>query len=154
MKLRNLFLALLLTSFAHAKNVKATQGGTLLQMESVQCGTDQASSTSFAGEILGTDSNHKKTRVLLCPEYVLQADRNTYRIRPKDEKHPVLLSIGQQVQFRTEKDQLKLRAAELGEKERGFVVLSIKPRASAEVKPASTPEEKPVSIAIETKASN
>jgi hypothetical protein len=27
-------------------------------------------------------------RTLLCQEYLLQTDRITYRIRPKDNKHP------------------------------------------------------------------
>jgi len=69
MKLRHFFLVVLLTSFAQAKTAKVRQSGTLIQMDSVQCGSDQASSKSLTGEILGTDSGHKMTRVLLCPEY-------------------------------------------------------------------------------------
>src|SRR5579862_104123 len=64
---------------------------------------------SFAGVILGTDSGTKKTQQLLCPEYVLQGDNVVYHIRPRDEKHPALLNIGEQAQFRLEKDEMKLR---------------------------------------------
>jgi len=37
------------------------------------------------------DSQNKKTKELLCQEYILQAEHVVYRIRPTDEKHPVLL---------------------------------------------------------------
>jgi hypothetical protein len=40
--------------------------------------------------LIGTDSAHKKTHELLCQEYTLQTDQVTYRIRPRDEKHPAL----------------------------------------------------------------
>ncbi len=140
MKLRNLFFIVLLTSFAQARNAKVIQNGTLIQMDSAQCGSDQASSKSLTGEILGTDSGHKRTRELLCPEYVLQSDQNTYRIRPKDEKHPALLPVGAQAQFWTDKDQIKLRVPELGNKERGYVVVSITPRTSGEANATLTPK--------------
>src|SRR5437870_13683554 len=61
-------------------------------MDSVECGYDEKTGKSLAGEMLGTDSGHKKTHALLCQEYVLQSERVIYRIRPKDEKHPVLRS--------------------------------------------------------------
>jgi len=106
-------------------------------MDSVQCGSDQASAKSLSGEILGTDSGHTKIRVVLCPEYVLQSEQTTYRIRPKDEKHPVLLPVGERVQFWTDKDQIRLRVEESGGKERKYRVVSITPRTSGEVGEAS-----------------
>ena len=91
MKCRGLIGILFLASVAQAKDIKAHESGTLLQMESVQCGYDENSGKSIAGELLGTDSAHKKTHALLCQEYVVQSEKITYRIRPRDEKHPVLL---------------------------------------------------------------
>jgi hypothetical protein len=44
-------------------------------MDSVQCGTDQRSDKSLAGEIIGTDNAHQKIHTLLCQEYLLQTDR-------------------------------------------------------------------------------
>src|SRR5438093_11121756 len=102
-------LVLLLAAIASAREVKNSQSGTLLQMESVSCGADEKSAKSITGEILGTDSAHKKTYELLCQEYLLQTDRVIYRIRPKDEKHPVLLPVGEKAQCRIEKDKMKLR---------------------------------------------
>jgi hypothetical protein len=74
---------------------------------------------------LGTDGAHKKTRQLLCQEYVLKTDRVVYRIRPRDEKHPVLLPVGERVEFRIRKDKLLLAAPELDGKEREYSVTSM-----------------------------
>ena len=85
---RTFLLVILWTSLAYAKDRPVMQSGTLLQMDSVECGTDQKSGKTFAGEVLGTDAAHQKMHTLLCPEYLLQTDRILYRIRPRDEKHP------------------------------------------------------------------
>jgi hypothetical protein len=69
-----------------------------------------------------------KTHELLCQEYVLQSDKVIYRIRPKDEKHPVLLPVGEQAQFRMEKDKMVLRVEDLDNKDRQYVVVSMTPR--------------------------
>ena len=44
-----LLLAVLCTSLAYAKDRPVMQSGTLLQMDSVECGTDQKSGKTFAG---------------------------------------------------------------------------------------------------------
>jgi hypothetical protein len=126
-----LLLAVLCTSLAYAKDRPVTQSGTLLQMDSVECGADQKSGKTFAGEILGTDAAHQKVHTLLCPEYLLQTDRILYRIRPKDEKHPVLLPVGEKAQFRMDKDHMRLRVEDLDEKERDYIVVSMTPRGEA-----------------------
>jgi hypothetical protein len=125
-----ILFAVLCTSLAYAKDRPVAQSGTLLQMDSVECGTDRKSGQTLVGEMLGTDSTHQKTQVVLCPEYVLQTDRIIYRIRPKDDKHPVLLPVGEKAQFRLEKDKLKLRVEDLDDKERDYVVVSMTPRES------------------------
>ncbi len=79
--------------------------------------------------MLGTDSGSKKTQELLCQEYVLQAERVTYRIRPRDEKHPVLLPVGELAQFRLQKDKMLLRTEDPGSKEREYIVVSMAPRS-------------------------
>jgi hypothetical protein len=131
MKRTLLGITLLLASLAMAKEPRVHESGTLLQMDSVECGADQKGGKSFTGELLGTDAAHQKTHVLLCQEYVLQSDRVIYRIRPKDDKHPVLLPVGQKAQFRLEKDKMKLRVEDLDDKERDYIVVSMTPRASA-----------------------
>ncbi len=133
-----LVCVLVLASAAYAKEPKTLQTGKLLQMDSVNCGVDEKSGNSLAGEMIGTDSSHKKTHELLCQEYVLQTDRVIYRIRPKDDKHPVLLPAGDQAQFRLEKDKMLLRVEDLDNKEREYIVVSMAPRTDsspAEVTP-------------------
>jgi len=115
-----------LASVANAREAKQYQSGKVLQMDSVECGLAEKDNKSFAGEMLGTDSANKKTQELLCQEYVLQADKVIYHIRPRDEKHPVLLPIGEEAQFRMEKDKMLLRVA-TDEKERAYVVVSMTP---------------------------
>src|SRR6202051_2398931 len=132
MRFKSLVLAsMLLAAAAYAKEPRAYQSGKLLQMDSVNCGVEEKDAKSFTGEIIGTDSGHKKTQELLCQEYLLQTDKMIYRIRPKDAKHPVLLPIGERAQFRLEKDKMLLRVEDLDSKEREYIVVSMTPRGDS-----------------------
>lgn len=131
MRTRLMIGMVLLTSVAYAKEPKPHQSGKLLQMESVACGIDENSGKSVMGELIGTDSAHKKTHEMLCQEYVLQSDKIIYRIRPRDEKHPVLLPVGQAAQFRMQKDKMILRVEDLDDKDREYTVVSMTPREDA-----------------------
>lgn len=127
MRYKSLVLAsLCLAVTAYAKEPKAYQDGKLLQMDSVQCGMDSK------------DAKKGKTHELLCQEYVVQTDQVIYRIRPKDDKHPVLLPVGQNAQFRLEKNKMLLRVEGFDGKEREYVVVSVKPRgdSTADASPA------------------
>src|SRR6266566_8353980 len=131
MRSKILVTAILLTAVCFGKEPKHYQTGTLLQMDSVACGVDEKDGKSFAGEMLGTDSGSKKTHELLCQEYLLQSEHVIYRIRPRDEKHPVLLPVGEQAQFRIQKDKMLLRVEDLDSKEREYVVVSMTPRSDS-----------------------
>ena len=120
-----------LASVAFAKDPKAYQTGKLLQMDSVTCGTTEKDAKSFSGEMLGTDSGRKKTQELLCQEYVVEGERVIYRIRPRDEKHPALLPVGERAQFRLQKDKMLLRVEDLDSKEREYIVVSMTPRSDS-----------------------
>jgi hypothetical protein len=137
MKSRIILGVVLVASVAYAKDVKPRQSGKLLQMESVACGVDENSGKSLAGELIGTDSAHKKTHELLCQEYVLQTERVIYRIRPRDEKHPVLLPVGELAQFRMQKDKMLLRVEDLDDKDREYTVVSMTPREDSSPAKAS-----------------
>ena len=126
-------LAFATTMSVQAKDAPAYEKGVLIQMESSSCGYAEKDGKTIAGEILGTDGQHKNTRVVMCQEYVLQAERVTYRIRPKDDKHPVLLPVGETAQFRIHKDKLVLRVPEADGKEREYFVLSMTPRSDVAV---------------------
>jgi hypothetical protein len=120
-----ILIVLLLASVANAKEPKHYESGTLLQMDSAECGFDENSGKSLTGELIGTDSAHKKTHALLCQEYILQGERVIYHIRPRDEKHPVLLPVGKKAEFRMEKDKMRLKVEDLDDKEREYNVISM-----------------------------
>jgi hypothetical protein len=128
LKTKILITVIVLASFAQAKEPKHHQTGTLLQMDSTECGVDENSGKSLVGEMVGTDSAHKKTHALLCQEYLLQSETVIYRIRPRDEKHPVLLPVGEKAQFRIQKDKMLLQVEDVDEKEREYSVVSMTPR--------------------------
>ncbi len=127
----------------HAKDRPAYEKGKLISMESVSCGYAEKSGKSITGEILGTDAAKKQTAEVLCQEYVLEASHIIYRIRPKDEKHPVLLPVGEVAEFRIQKDKLLLRVPEADDKERQYTVLSMTPRNDVDPKSASAEKPKP-----------
>jgi len=138
MKSKILMTTILLASLAQAKEPKVHQSGTLLQMDSAECGVDENSGKSVVGELVGTDSAHKKTHALLCQEYLLQSDTVIYRIRPRDEKHPVLLPVGQKAQFRIQKDKMLLQVEDIDAKEREYSVVSMTPRQEKSTATASS----------------
>lgn len=120
MRSKLLFCVVLgLATAAYAKDPKAYQSGKLLQMDSVSCGTSEKEAKS-----------NKKTQELLCQQYVLQGENVNYLIRPRDEKHPALLSVGMQAEFRIEKDKMKVRMAD-SSKELEFNVVSMTPRTDS-----------------------
>ena len=111
-----------------AKEPKHYQTGTLDRMVAVGCGTTEKDGKSLTGELLGTDSSSKKSQEVLCQEYVLKTDKLIYRFRPRDEKHPEILPIGEHAQFRLDKDKLMLLVEGFDDKERAYSVVAIEPR--------------------------
>lgn len=123
-------LALLEAPILFGKDQPFYEKGVLMSMESSTCGMAEKDGKTVAGEILGTDAAHKQTQEVLCQEYVLQSDRIVYRIRPTDQKHPMLLPVGDTIDFRIHKDKLYLLDRENDKKEREYTVLSMQPRPS------------------------
>lgn len=87
---------------------------TLTAMNAVDCGSQQ--------------KRHKKTREMLCQEYVLQTDTTEYHVRQKQEKHTDILPVGSQAEFRIEKDTMKLRVPAGTGKELEYVIVSVSKR--------------------------
>jgi|ERR1043165_5588105 hypothetical protein len=128
MRSRIFIAMLLMAGLAYAREAKHYDSGVLLQMDSAECGMDENSGKSFAGELIGTDGAHKKTHALLCQEYILQSEHVIYHIRPRDEKHPALLPVGDKAQFRLQKDKMILRVEDGDNKDREYTVVSMTPR--------------------------
>ncbi len=128
MKTKLVLVVLVLACVVQAREPRFYQKGVLTEMNSAECGYEEKGAKGIGGVLLGTDSEHKKTHKMLCPEYTLRADRIVYRIRPKEDKHPVLLPIGEQAEFRISKDRMRLRIPEGGGKEREYFVVAMTPR--------------------------
>ncbi len=142
MRSKLLLAMLLVASMALAKGRPSYQKGVLLEMQSVSCGYSEKSAKTVGGVLLGTDSARKNTHEMLCQEYVLQTDRVIYRIRPKEEKHPMLLPVGETAEFRLHKDKLLLRVPEADDKEREYIVVAMTPRSDVN-KPRPTAQAAP-----------
>jgi hypothetical protein len=124
-------MALGLVAAAYAKDLKPYQTGKIVQMNSVQCCMAEKEGKSLSGEMMGAGSGSKKMQEVLCQEYVLQSERVIYRIRPRDEAHPVLLPVGELAQFRLQKDKMLLRVEGFDSKEREYGVFSMAPRSDS-----------------------
>jgi hypothetical protein len=121
-------LVLAAATVATAKDQASYDKGLLLSMDSSSCGMTEKGAKTVAGEILGTDGEHKNTQEVLCQEYVLQGDHIVYHIRPIDTKHPQLLPVGDNVQYRIRKDRMYVLDAEGDTKERQYIVTSMQVR--------------------------
>lgn len=122
-----IFASMLLAGTFAVAGDKAYQSGSLKEMTSVECGVDQKSGTSIVGDLLGTDNAHSQARKTFCAEYVLETQHTIYHIRPREQKNPALLPVGQTAQFRMKKDRMVLRVPEGDDKEREYDVISMSP---------------------------
>ncbi|HET9280833.1 MAG TPA: hypothetical protein VFR24_02615 [Candidatus Angelobacter sp.] len=110
-----------------AKDGPSYQSGTLKEMSSVECGFEQKSAKGLMGELVGTDDSHSKTQKTFCQEYVLETNHVVYHIRPREEKHPALLPVGEKALFRMKKELMVLKVPEGDDKEREYDVVSMLP---------------------------
>jgi len=116
MRYRSLVLtSILLASTAYAKELKAYQDAKLLQMDSVQCGTDE-------------NAKKGKTHELLCQNIWCKPTRCSIGFAPKTTGIPYCCRLGQNAQFRLDKNKMLLRVEGFDNKEREYVIMSIKPR--------------------------
>jgi hypothetical protein len=131
------FCGILFVSLAAvAKDGPSYQSGKLKEMSSVECGFEQKSAKGLMGELVGTDDSHSKTKKTFCQEYVLETDHVLYRIRPREEKHPALLPVGEKAMFRMKKDLMVLKVPEGDDKEREYDVVSMLPVQETDAAPA------------------
>lgn len=123
-----MFCGILIFGMAmQAKDAPSYQSGVLKEMTSVECGFEQKSAKGLVGELVGTDNSHSKTRKTFCQEYVLETNHVVYHIRPREEKHPAILPVGEKAMFRMKKDFLVLKVPEGDDKEREYDVVSMLP---------------------------
>jgi hypothetical protein len=122
-----LTLLLVLSSGAAAKNKKQPGRGMLEKMEAVPCGAKERGLTGL-GAIYGSIGvTHVNSDEKLCPQYLFRTDEMEYHIRPVDGKHPVILPVGHEGEFKIKKDHLFLKVPDGDRKTRAYQVVSMKP---------------------------
>lgn len=139
MRLTLVVAVLLLSTSGHAADAPRRQSGVLLQMDSVQCEPSQGS-TASGGTTLVATATPNNIQASFCQEYVLQSDRVTFHIRPRDTRHAVLLPIGGIALFRLQQGRMILRAADLDDKDREYSVISMTPRETPKTPESPLPK--------------
>jgi hypothetical protein len=89
----------------------------------------------------GTKGGAKKTRELLCHEYVLRSDSTEYHVQQKEAKSSDLLAIGQQATFTIHKDRMRLHATNTSGKPKDFEFVVVLITAAAQANPPSAPQQ-------------
>jgi hypothetical protein len=112
---------------AAGKPKKVPPRGLIESMQAMPCGVKEKGLNGL-GAVWGSvgvtsvQSNEK-----LCPQYLFRTDQLEYRIRPTDGKHPVILPIGSEAEFKIQKDKMFLKLADGDKKTRTYQVVAMEP---------------------------
>jgi hypothetical protein len=97
------------------------------KMEAVPCGANERGLTGLGSIWASVGVTHVNSDEKLCPQYLLRTDDMEYHVRPLDHKHPVLLPIGQEGEFKVDKDKIDMRVVDGDHKMRHYQVVAMKP---------------------------
>ena len=125
MKATLLFVILICSGLALAKDRPPHQTGRLISMDAVPCGFTANTSKNAASSSAETGSLTTNAQEPPCQEYVLESEHVTYHIRPRDVKHTAILPLGEEADFRFHGDKMILRVPEGDNKERQYFVISM-----------------------------
>ena len=124
-------LLVVLAAFVFALPVfagkKHGQRAMIERMEAVPCGAKEHGLTGLGSVWASIGATHVNTDEKLCPQYLLRTDDMEYHVRPLDHKHPRLLPIGQEGEFKISKDVLEMRVPDGDHKMRRYQVVAMKP---------------------------
>jgi hypothetical protein len=111
---------------------KGAERGMLEKMEAVPCGAKQRGITGIGSIFASAGIEAVNSEEKLCPQYLLRTDEMEYHIRPKDKKHPVLLPVGEEGEFKIKKSLMYLKVPDGDHKKRPYQVVSMKPIEAGE----------------------
>lgn len=97
------------------------------KMEAVPCGAKERGLTGLGSVWASVGVTHVNSDEKLCPQYMLRTDDMEYHVRPLDHKHPVLLPVGQEGEFKLDKDKIEMRIPDGDRKMRQYQVVAMKP---------------------------
>lgn len=121
---------------------KKPQRAMIEKMEAVPCGAKQHGVSGLGSVWASVGITSINSDEKLCPQYMLRTDDMEYHIRPTDHKHPVILPVGKEGEFRISKDVMIMRIPDGDRKKRHYQVVVMKPiehSASAEKPAENTP---------------
>jgi hypothetical protein len=140
-----LALALAVPLSAGPKKKVATRG-MLEKMEAVPCGAKQRGLTGLGSIWASAGITHVNSDEKLCPQYLLRTDDMDYHIQPTDKKHPVVLPIGQEAEYKLKNDKMYLKVPEGDHKTRTYLVVAMEPNNHQDTSAQNTssrPSDKP-----------
>jgi len=130
MKSQTLLVAIFALSLAvpaFGRDKKHNDRAMIEKMEAVPCGAKERGLTGLGSVFGSVGATHVDSDEKLCPQYVLRTDDMEYHIRPMDHKHPVILPVGKEGEFRISKDVMEMRIPDGDHKKRRYQVVAMKP---------------------------
>src|SRR5580692_2649318 len=118
-------LSIALPMFAGDK--KHAQRAMIEKMEAVPCGAKEHGMTGLGSVWASVGITSVNSDEKLCPQYMLRTDDMEYHVRPLDHKHPVLLPVGREGEFKIKKDGMDMRVVDGDHKMRHYQVVAMKP---------------------------
>jgi len=122
---------------AGGKNKKVAPRAILERMEAVPCGAKQRGLTGLGSIWASAGITHVNSDEKLCPQYLLRTDDMDYEIRPTDGKHPVVLPVGQEVEFKLKNDRMFVKVLDGDKKTRSYRVVAMRPANPDDAQSAS-----------------
>ena len=121
-------LALLLAVPGFAKDKKKHANRAMIEkMEAVPCGAKEHGLTGLGSLWGSVGVTHVNSDEKLGPQYLLRTDDMEYHVRPLDHKHPNILPIGKEGEFKVSKDKFDMRVPDGDRKMRHYQVVAMKP---------------------------
>jgi hypothetical protein len=97
------------------------------KMDAVPCGAHERGLSGLGSLWASVGVTHVNSDEKLCPQYLLRTDDMEYQVRPVGQKHPVLLPVGQEGEFKVKKDEMDMRIPDGDRKMRHYQVVAMKP---------------------------
>jgi hypothetical protein len=137
-----IMFALLLAIAAFGRDKKHNDRAMIEKMEAVPCGAKERGISGLGSVFASIGATAINSDEKLCPQYVLRTDDMEYHVRPLDHKHPVILPVGKEGEFKIAKDVLEMRIPDGDRKKRRYQVVVMKPIDHAEISDASDTKTK------------
>src|SRR5258707_8504270 len=135
-----MLLVLIVPSSSGADKKKhGAERGMLEKMEAVPCGAKERGLTGLGSVFGSVGVQHVNSEEKLCPQYLFRTDEMEYEIRPLDHKHPVVLPVGHEAEFKVKDDKMSLKVPDGDRKKRDYQVVAAKPmNRESNVEPSPT----------------